>query len=44
MYYKKCEHCGKSFKTTQPKAKYCNKYCGGKARRIRQLEKKLKNK
>lgn len=40
MYIKKCEYCGKEFKSQTPNAKYCSKYHAGKARRARQLSKK----
>ncbi|CEP92088.1 Uncharacterised protein [[Clostridium] sordellii] len=40
MYTKKCEYCGKEFKTTRPNAKFCSKYHGGKARTERQAAKK----
>lgn len=42
MYTKKCEYCGKEFKTTRPNAKFCSKYHGGKARTERQAAKKNK--
>lgn len=40
MYTKNCEYCGKEFKSQAENAKYCTKYHGGKARRVRYLEKK----
>lgn len=40
MYIKKCEYCGKEFKTTQPTTKYCVKYHAGKARTERKKAKK----
>lgn len=42
MYKKKCEYCGKEFNSQQPNAKYCGKYCGGKARNLRKLINKMK--
>lgn len=42
MYKKKCKYCGKEFKSTQPNAEYCGKYCGGKARGERRKLKKGK--
>ena len=42
---KKCEYCGKDFITNVFNKKYCNQYCGGKARRERYLvNKELKKK
>ncbi|WP_270505558.1 hypothetical protein [Paraclostridium sordellii] len=40
MYTKKCEYCGKEFKSTHDNAKYCSKYHAGKARSERQAAKK----
>lgn len=40
MYTKKCEYCGKEFKTTQLTTKYCGKYHAGKARTERKKAKK----
>lgn len=40
MYTKKCEYCGKEFKSTQPSAKYCSKYHANKARTERKKAKK----
>ena len=40
VYTKKCEYCGQEFKTHAEHAKYCCKYHGGKARRMRYLKKK----
>ncbi|MEF9991348.1 MAG: hypothetical protein RR657_01565 [Peptostreptococcaceae bacterium] len=42
MYIKKCEYCGKEFKTQTSNAKYCGPYHAGKARRDRYLAKKEK--
>lgn len=42
MYIKKCEYCGKEFKSTQPSAKYCSKYHANKARTERKKAKKNK--
>jgi hypothetical protein len=43
MYIRKCVYCGKEFKSTQPKVKYCSKYHEGKALKVRYLARKEKN-
>lgn len=40
MYIRKCNYCGKKFKSTQPNAKYCSKYHAGKYRAERYKYKK----